>query len=270
MISFRPALLILLTIAVVPTYGQQLTSDELNFFEAKIRPVLIRECYGCHSNQSGNVRGGLRLDTREVMLIGGSSGPAIVPGSVNKSLLFNAMMHDDFVMPPKRKLSDSVINDFREWIEMGAPDPRVNKIAKVQSSITDEDIANARENFWAYQAPQKEQPPSVHNVEWPVTSIDKFILAGLEQAGIDPAEDAEAYKVLRRLCFDLIGLPPTPQQIEYFEAKWKSSPDQAITNVVDKLLKYEQFGERWGRHWLDVARFAESTGREVNQTYPHA
>ncbi|MGB1706546.1 MAG: c-type cytochrome domain-containing protein, partial [Rubripirellula sp.] len=100
-------------IAVVPTYGQELTSDELKFFEAKIRPVLIRECYGCHSNQSGNVRGGLRLDTRELMLIGGSSGPAIVPGDVEESLLFNAMMHEDFVMPPKRRLSDSIINDFR-------------------------------------------------------------------------------------------------------------------------------------------------------------
>ncbi len=270
MISIRPVLLILFAIAAVPTYGQQLTPDELKFFEAKIRPVLIRECYGCHSNQAGNVRGGLRLDTREVMLIGGSSGPAIVPGDVEESLLFNAMVHEDFIMPPKRKLSDSVINDFREWIEMGAPDPRVNKISKVQSSITDEDIANARENFWAYQSPEKQRPPSIRNAEWPATSIDNFILASLEQAGIEPAQDAEPYKVLRRLCFDLIGLPPTPQQIEYFEAKWKSSPEQAITHVVDSLLKYEQFGERWGRHWLDVARFAESTGREVNQTYPHA
>lgn len=270
MISLRPVLLFLFAIAVVPTYGQQLTPDELKFFEAKIRPVLIRECYGCHSNQSGNVRGGLRLDTREVMLIGGSSGPAIVPGDVEESLLFNAMVHEDFIMPPKRKLSDRVINDFREWIEMGAPDPRVNKISKVQSSITSEDIANARENFWAYQSPEKEQLPTVRDTEWPATAIDNFILAGLEQAGIEPAQDAEAYKILRRLCFDLIGLPPTPQQIEYFEAKWNLSPDQAITHVVDSLLKYEQFGERWGRHWLDVARFAESTGREVNQTYPHA
>ncbi|HBV63246.1 MAG TPA: hypothetical protein DEF45_09520 [Rhodopirellula sp.] len=270
MITLRPVLLILLAFAVVPTYGQQLTSDELKFFEAKIRPVLIRECYGCHSNQSGNVRGGLRLDTRELMLIGGSSGPAIVPGDVEESLLFNAIVHEDFVMPPKRKLSESVINDFRKWIAMGAPDPRVNKISEVQSSITDEDIANARENFWAYQSPQKEQPPRVRNTQWPSTSIDNFILARLEQAGIEPAKDAEAYKVLRRLCFDLIGLPPTLQQINYFEAKWKSSPEQAITHVVDSLLKYDQFGERWGRHWLDVARFAESTGREVNHTYPHA
>ena len=270
MISLRHLLLIVLAIAAVPTYAEQLTPDELKFFEAKIRPVLIRECYGCHSNQSGNVRGGLRLDTKELMLIGGSSGPAIVPGDLEESLLFNAMVHEDFVMPPKRKLSGSVIADFREWIEMGAPDPRVNQISKVQSSITTEDIDNARNTFWAYQTPKKQQPPRVTDVEWSATSIDRFILADLEQAGIEPAQDAEAYRVLRRLCFDLIGLPPTPQQVEYFEAKWQSSPEQAITHVVDNLLRYEQFGERWGRHWLDVARFAESTGREVNQTYPHA
>ena len=153
MIFLRQVLLILAAITVVPTYAQQLTPDQLKFFEAKIRPVLIRECYGCHSNQSGNVRGGLRLDTKELMLIGGSSGPAIVPGNLEESLLFNAMVHEDFVMPPKRKLSDSVINDFRSWIEMGAPDPRANKVSKIQSTITTEDIDNARDTFWAYQGP---------------------------------------------------------------------------------------------------------------------
>ena len=270
MISLRFGLLTLVAMTCVPIYAEQLSPDELKFFEAKIRPVLIRECYGCHSNQSGNVRGGLRLDTRELMLIGGSSGPAVVPGDVEESLLFNAIVHEDFVMPPKRKLSDSIIDDFRTWIEMGAPDPRTNQISQIQSSITEEDIAKARDTFWAYQAPEKHEPPSVENEAWPETPIDRFILADLEQAGIEPARDAEAYKVLRRLCFDLIGLPPTPQQVEYFESKWKTSPDQAIDHVVDNLLRYEQFGERWGRHWLDVARFAESTGREVNQTYPHA
>ena len=270
MISLRFGLLTLVAMTCVPMYAEQLSPDELKFFEAKIRPVLIRECYGCHSNQSGNVRGGLRLDTRELMLIGGSSGPAVVPGDVEESLLFNAIVHEDFVMPPKRKLSDSIIDDFRTWIEMGAPDPRTNQISQIQSSITEEDIAKARDTFWAYQAPEKHEPPSVENEAWPETPIDRFILADLEQAGIEPARDAEAYKVLRRLCFDLIGLPPTPQQVEYFESKWKTNPDQAIDHVVDNLLRYEQFGERWGRHWLDVARFAESTGREVNQTYPHA
>ncbi len=270
MLFLRNLILIVFAVVVVPVHAQQLTPDQLKFFETKIRPVLIKECYGCHSNQSGNVRGGLRLDTKELMLIGGSSGPAIVPGDLEESLLFNAIVHEDFVMPPKRKLSDAVIKDFRDWIEMGAPDPRVNKITKIQSSITSEDIDHARETFWAYQPPEKQVPPTVDNTDWPITTIDHFILAELEQAGLEPAKDAESYKVLRRLCFDLVGLPPTPAQIEYFGSRWKSSPEQAIAHVVDSLLQREQFGERWGRHWLDVARFAESTGREVNQTYPHA
>ena len=114
------------------------------------------------------------------------------------------------------------------------------------------------------------ESPGGRESEWPKSDIDRFILAGLEQAGLSPAEDAAAYKVLRRLCFDLIGLPPTPQQIEDFNAAWKSDPDEAIAFAVDRLLEKDQFGERWGRHWLDVARYAESTGREVNMTYPHA
>ena len=177
MISLRFGLLTLVAMTCVPIYAEQLSPDELKFFEAKIRPVLIRECYGCHSNQSGNVRGGLRLDTRELMLIGGSSGPAVVPGDVEESLLFNAIVHEDFVMPPKRKLSDSIIDDFRTWIEMGAPDPRTNQISQIQSSITEEDIAKARDTFWAYQAPEKHEPPSVENEAWPETPIDRFILA---------------------------------------------------------------------------------------------
>ncbi len=270
MFCFRNLILIAIALAVVPVHAKQLTPDEVKFFESKIRPVLIKECYGCHSNQSGNVRGGLRLDTKELTLIGGSSGPAIVPGNLEESLLFNAIVHEDFVMPPKRKLSDAVIKDFQDWIEMGAPDPRVNQFSKIQSSITSEDIDRARQTFWAYKSPEKQEPPMVENTEWPATPIDRFILADLEQAGLEPSKDAEAHKVLRRLCFDLVGLPPTPEQIEYFGLRWKSSPEQAISHVVDSLLKHEQFGERWGRHWLDVARFAESTGREVNHTFPHA
>ncbi len=232
--------------------------------------MLIKECYGCHSNKSGNVRGGLRLDTKELTHIGGSSGAAIVPGDLEESLLYNAITHEDFVMPPKRKLPQNVIDDFRQWIEMGAPDPRETKIAEIRSSITEDDIQRAKENFWAYKQPVKREPPSVKDSSWPKTDIDRFILAELEKSSLEPAADAEAYKVLRRLCFDLVGLPPTPEQIEYFTAKWKDDPDQAVAFVVDRLLEKEQFGERWGRHWLDVVRYAESTGREVNMTYPHA
>ncbi|MFG0286643.1 MAG: PSD1 and planctomycete cytochrome C domain-containing protein [Rhodopirellula sp. JB044] len=261
----------LLTIGLMsPVRGEEITPEQVKFFEAKIRPVLIRECYGCHSNESGNVRGGLRLDTRELTHIGGGSGPAVVPGDLDESLLYNAIIHEDFVMPPKRKLPQDVIDDFREWIEMGAPDPRVNETVEVRSSISEEDIDQAKANFWAYQPPIKHSAPTVQNTAWPRSDVDRFVLAKLEEEGLAPTKDAESYKVLRRLCFDLVGLPPTPDQIEHFAQRWKSDPDAAVAYVVDRLLEMDQFGERWGRHWLDVVRYAESTGREVNQTYPHA
>ena len=270
MAFYRTAAFLLLVIATTPARSDELTPDELKFFETKIRPVLIRECYGCHSNKAGNVRGGLRLDTKELMHIGGSTGPAIVPGDVEESWLYNAITHQDFVMPPKRKLPQNVIDDFRQWIEMGAPDPRETNITEIKSSITKDDIQEAKKSFWAYKKPTQQAPPVVENADWPKTEIDRFILAKLETAGLKPAADAEAYKVLRRLCFDLVGLPPTPEQVDFFTAAWKADPDRAIAHVVDRLLDKKQFGERWGRHWLDVVRYAESTGREVNMTYPHA
>ncbi|MAG93544.1 MAG: hypothetical protein CMJ48_07325 [Planctomycetaceae bacterium] len=270
MAVYRLAAFLLFVVIATPVRSDELTPEELQFFEAKIRPVLIRECYGCHSNKAGTVRGGLRLDTKELTHIGGGSGSAVVPGDLEQSLLYNAIIHEDFVMPPKRKLPQSVIEDFRKWIEMGAPDPRVTKIAKIQSSISKDDIQQAKDSFWAYQQPVQHDPPAVKNVDWPKTDIDRFILAKLETSGIEPPKDAEAWKVLRRLSFDLVGLPPSPAQIESFTAKWKRDPDQAIVDVVDRSLAQEQFGERWGRHWLDVVRYAESTGRQVNMTYPHA
>ena len=149
---------LLIASLVVPAIAETLTPDQLKFFETKIRPVLIKECYGCHSNKSGNVRGGLRLDTKELTYIGGSSGPAIVPGDLQESLLYNAIIHEDYVMPPKRKLSTSVIEDFRKWIEMGAPDPRETKVAEIQTTISEEDIEHARESFWAYKQPVAHEP----------------------------------------------------------------------------------------------------------------
>lgn len=184
----------------------ELTSDQLAFFESKIRPVLVRECFGCHSDRTGKVRGGLRLDTKQLMLLGGENGPAIVPGQPEESLLFTAMLHDGFVMPPKRKLPGRIIDDFREWIEMGAPDPRETAAAVVKKTVTKADVQSARESFWAYQQVTKNQPPNVDKVEWPRTDIDRFVLAGLEQAELKPADDDEPYRVLRRLSFDLVGL----------------------------------------------------------------
>ncbi|MEM1225289.1 MAG: PSD1 and planctomycete cytochrome C domain-containing protein [Planctomycetota bacterium] len=250
--------------------AEDFSDEQLAFFENNIRPVLVKECYGCHSDRTGKIRGGLRLDTRQLLLLGGESGPAVVPGNPQESLLFSAMDHDGLVMPPKRKLSDRVIDDFREWIEMGAPDPRKTAAATVKSTVSKADVRRARESFWAYQPIEVPQPPEVERKDWPKTDIDRFVLAKLEEAELAPNEGDEPYRILRRISFDLTGLPPTLAQIDEFERMWGKDSDAAIAEVVDYFLKQPQFGERWGRHWLDVARYAESTGHSVNLTYPHA
>ena len=263
------AMLALLSIA--PAIGaEEYSKEQLDFFEARIRPVLIKECYGCHSNKAGNARGGLKLDTRELTHIGGSSGPAIVPGDLDESLLYNAIIHEDFVMPPKRKLAANVIEDFRNWIEMGAPDPRESSVQPINPTVSKEDIRQARESFWAFQRPILTKPIPIDQDNWSINDIDRYVLSKLRESDLEPAGEALPHQILRRLCFDLVGLPPTPEQIQYFEDLWKKAPDSAVAMVVDKLLDSPQFGERWGRHWLDVVRYAESTGREVNMTYPHA
>ncbi len=247
-----------------------LSAEQVRFFESKIRPVLISECYSCHSTKTGNAKGGLRLDNEQLTHLGGSSGPAIVPGDLDASLLYNAITYQDFEMPPKRKLSDSVINDFRQWIEMGAPDPRQVDIGKLDSQITADDIAAAKREFWAYQRPVASPLPAIENSAWPRRELDHFVMAQLEEAQLAPMDDAASHQILRRLCYDVIGLPPTPEQTDLFTRSWKQSPDQAIETLVNELLESPQYGERWGRHWLDLARYAESNGREVNATHPHA
>ena len=262
-------LVVLLTTGVAHSSEAE-TAEGLAFFESKIRPVLIRECYGCHSEQTGNARGGLTLDTQQRLLIGGTTGPGIVPGNLAESGLWRAITYQDIEMPPQGRLSDAIIADFRAWIEMGAPDPRVNQLTPIQASVTAEDIATAKENFWAYQKPVKISPPTVKIKSWPQGEIDQFVLSKLEQAELMPSSDAESHNVLRRLTYDLIGLPPTIAQIDYFEREWNRNPQAAVAYVVDRLLESDHFGERWGRHWLDVARYGESSGRSVNMTYPQA
>ena len=153
-------LVVLLTTGVAHSSEAE-TAEGLAFFESKIRPVLIRECYGCHSEQTGNARGGLTLDTQQRLLIGGTTGPGIVPGNLAESGLWRAITYQDIEMPPQGRLSDAIIADFRAWIEMGAPDPRVNQMTPIQASVTAEDIATAKENFWAYQKPVRISPPTV-------------------------------------------------------------------------------------------------------------
>ena len=243
------------------------SAEGVKFFETKIRPVLVEYCYQCHSAEE-KIKGGLQLDTREGLRHGGDSGPVMEPGKPEESLLWTAItwQDGDYEMPPKQKLPESVIADFRKWIEMGAPDPREGEKVVIKTEI---DIEEGRK-FWAFQNPEKANPPGVEAGDWPRSGIDHFVLAELEEAGLPPARDADADVLLRRLYLDLIGLPPTPGEFSSYGEAWRRDPVAAYRAKVDELLARPQFGERWGRHWLDVARYAESSGKEINMTYPHA
>jgi len=222
----------------------------VEFFESTVRPVLVEQCYKCHSAQTGKARGNLTLDTRAALLKGGDTGPAVVPGNPEKSLLIAAVRHDgDLKMPPKTKLPDAVVKDLRRWVEMGAPDPR----DRAPAAVSNIDWTKAR-GFWSFRPVRKPALPSVKDASWPKSDTDRFILARLEAEGLHPVAAADRRTLLRRATFDLTGLPPTPDEIDTF--LHDDSPD-AFAKVVDRLLKSPQYGERWARHWLDVARYAE-------------
>jgi len=226
--------------------------EDVTFFESKVRPVLVKQCYECHSVESGKSKGGLTLDTKQGIRSGGDTGPAVVPGDAAESLLLAAIKHSDpdLEMPPKKaKLSEAVIADFETWIKTGAADPRESAVKAAERPPVD--VESGRK-FWSYQKPKQV-----------AGTIDGFIRAKLKDQGLEPAPAAEAVVVLRRLYFDLIGLPPTPEQAAAFSM-------EKLETTVDELLRSPRFGERWGRHWLDVARYAESNGRESNLTFPHA
>jgi hypothetical protein len=226
------------------------------FFERKVRPVLVEHCYKCHSadaEQAKKHRGGLYLDTRDGVRTGGDSGPALVPGKPGESLLVKAIKGDDEVsqMPPKGKLPDAVIADIEKWVAMGAPDPRTTTAGRRQVGMS---VADGRD-FWAYKPVRAPSLPAVKNQVWPAGDIDRFILAALEAKGLAPAPDADRATLARRVFFDLTGLPPAPEEVDAF-VNDKSAG--AYEKLVDHLLASPAFGERWGRHWLDVARYAES------------
>jgi hypothetical protein len=231
------------------------------FFEKKVRPLLAERCLDCHSAEK-KVKGGLRLDTREGWAKGGDSGAAVVPGKPDESLLITAIRYTDrdLQMPEKRKLPAEEIAIFEEWVKMGAPDPRTGEgAAKKQTGLSIEE----GKKFWSYQPVRKPAAPAVKDTAWPRNDIDRFILTKIEAAGAKPARDARPEVLLRRLYYNLIGLPPTPEQTDAFMREFDSpvtSHQSPVAAVVDSLLASRHFGEKWGRHWLDVARFAESSG----------
>jgi len=268
-------LTVLLGCATLPSWSKEARADDragIEFFEAKIRPVLVKHCYECHSTEAGKSRGGLKVDSQEALRRGGDSGPALDGRSAGNSLLFQSITYEgDYQMPPQGKLPDEVIADFRRWIEMGAPDPRVTKT--VPDVKTEIDVAAGRD-YWAYQLPEQSDPTAVPNASWPKTVLDQFILQKLSSQGLTPVTDAQPEVLVRRLFFVITGLPPTPSAVRRWTAeidgKNKGLNQEAIRRLVDGLLVSKYFGERWGRHWLDIARFAESTGGDSNNIHQHA
>ena len=276
MTHFRQGLSALLLIALSSGFalGEEPASKESNdaaidsgtrLFEERILPVLVKHCYECHSKESETIEGGLELDSPTGMQRGGDSGSMFEAHHADRSELLRMLRHEDDVsaMPPDERLPDEVIAAFEEWINLGAPDSRQDS----GPTAKEERLREAKKH-WAFQAPQPVLPPAVNATDWSRDPrIDDFVLARLEAAGLKPAPDANRQTLVRRLYFDLIGLPPTPAQVDAFLAD--ESPD-ALETLVDRLIDSPQFGGRWGRHWLDVVRFAESSGMEFNFTYPHA
>ena len=232
--------------------AEQPSPEDVEFFETHIRPVLVEKCYGCHSADATVLKGKLRLDTAAALRAGGESGPAIVPHKPEASVLISALKYESNEMPPSGKLPEAVINDFVKWVAMGAPDPRT----AAATENPNHKVVDPREH-WAFKKPQKSAPPAVVHAAAARCDIDRFVIAKAEAAGLSPAAQALPRALLRRVYYDLTGLPPSAEQLDEFAS---DASDAHYEAVVDKLLASPRFGERWGRHWLDVARYADTKG----------
>jgi len=251
----------------------EMTPDQRTFFEGKIRPVLVKQCYECHSQTAKKIGGNLLLDAPGEMIAGGESGPALVPGKPDESLIIRALRYEDPEMPPKKRLPDAVVQDFVTWVRLGAPDPRLGGPKTAQQPVTTDKAA-----LWSFQPVTDPTPPAVKSADWARDTIDAFVLAKLESRNLAPAGDAGPEMLLRRLSFDLVGLPPASWEMVAFvnarnDAISPAARELQLRGVVERLLQSPHFGERWGRYWLDIARYAESNGNDGlsrNPTFPHA
>jgi hypothetical protein len=254
--------------AAPPEKGPEKAADgrALKFFEERVRPVLAENCFKCHGPKKQ--KGGLRLDSRDAAFRGGDSGPVILPGHPDDSLLIKAIRQTEHPkMPPDKKLPDPVIADLTRWVMIGAPWPTAPATVRPPSDPSSPAFTAQDRTFWAFQKPVAAPLPAVNELAWVRSPIDAFILARLEAKGLKPARTADRRTLIRRATFDLIGLPPTPAEVEAFLQD--DSPD-AFAKVIDRLLASPHYGERWGRHWLDVARYADSNGMDENLTQANA
>ena len=252
-----PALTAIYFCFVFKAVADDATPQQLDFFESKIRPVLVEHCYACHSAQAKKLKAGLRLDHPEGLTQGGDSGPAVTPGSPERSLLNKAIGYHDssIAMPPKAKLNERVIADFEQWVKMGLPWPK--QAEPVVVAKREWNWPELQQSHWSFRPMQHPAVPTVKNKAWPRSDLDRFILAKLEAAGIEPSSAADRQTLLRRASYDLTGLPPTMEESDAFVND--PSPD-AFANVVERLLASPRYGERWGRYWLDVARYSDGLG----------
>lgn len=264
-----------LSILVVLLLCGSLRADDTEraaFFEAKIRPVLIEHCYECHSSDAEKIGGELLLDSRDGLQRGGESGAALEVGNADGSLIMEALRYESYEMPPTKKLPDRVIADFAHWINDGAYDPRdeSSRPSGLHATKSAIDFEAGRE-FWAFQNPLDHTLPDVGLTNWPKRDVDYFVLSKLESQGLHPHGEADRRTLIRRLTFDLTGLPPTPDEVEAFLADEEPG---AYTRVVERLLSSPQMGARWARLWLDVARYAEDqahiVGNDKSLFYPNA
>lgn len=255
-----------LAMAQTPNAPPKLDPKAVAFFETNIRPLLVKHCDTCHSNRAKQVMGGLKLDSHAAWRRGGATGPVIVPGDPEKSPLIAAVRYrgKPNPMPPAGKLSDKEIDLLVTWVKMGAPDPRGHSAPATKTRGID--IAQGR-RYWAFQPLRRIAPPKIKNKVWTRTLLDNFIMAKLEAKGLHPNPPADRSRLIRRVAFDLLGLPPTPEEVTAFVNN--RQPD-AYARLIDRLLASPHYGERWGRHWLDIARFAESHGYEQDYDRPYA
>ena len=242
-------------------------SESPEFFEKRIRPVLSEQCFKCHSSNAEKLKGGLMLDSREAILKGGDTGPAIEPGDPEKSLLIDAIRwkDKDMQMPPKKQLSPEEVACIEAWVKAGAPWPQDEGAKTAAKKVFN--LQKRQQEHWCWQPLEDAPPPEVKAAAWPANAIDHFILAKLEEKGLAPAPDADRRTLLRRVTFDIMGLPPSPEETEVFVSD--TSPD-ALAKVVDRLLASPHYGERWARHWLDLVRYAETRGHEYDPAIPNA
>ncbi len=264
MIAAQGILASLTILAASAAYGQ--TPEQIEYFEKNVRPVLVSSCQPCHNTKTKS--SGLDLSSAAGFMAGGAGGALIARDQLESSKILQVIGYEDSLkMPPMGKLKPEQITAITNWVKMGAPWPGADMNAAVVPATPKKEFTEEQKSFWAFQKVKDPAVPDIKDTAWIKTPVDAFILSKLEDKSLKPAQPAAKTALLRRATFDLTGLPPTGQEINAFLTDTSS---QAFEKVIDRLLASPRYGERWGRHWLDVARYADSTGNDEDHRYPYA